>query len=258
MEESILSKIRKLNWVLSESSTGNLSYSDLGKILCKIINANVLITNRDGVVLGAGYINTEDSSTVLDEEGSEKLTPFHTEKFMSVRETVENLNGDNCYELLGTDYTMTDKYHCIIPSFCGGERMGTMIVARHDASFNDVDIALCEYGATVVGLEIKRNQTSTFAEEKRLSEAVDKAIGMLSNTEKAALKKILKEVAEDEGLLVVSKVAKKYSITNSLIVNAIKKLQSAGVISSQSLGVKGTKIKITNPYLRKKIERIKL
>ena len=70
MGESILSKIRRLNWVLSESSTGNLSYSDLGKILCKIINANVLITNIEGVVLGAGYINTEDSSTVLDDSTS--------------------------------------------------------------------------------------------------------------------------------------------------------------------------------------------
>ena len=258
MGESILSKIRRLNWVLSESTTGNLSYSDLGKILCKIINANVLITNTEGVVLGAGYINTEDSSTVLDEEGSEKLTPFHTEKFKRVRETVENLHGDNCYELLGADYKMTNKYHCIIPSSCGGERMGTLIVARHDSSFDDVDIALCEYGATVVGLEIKRNQTSTFAEEKRLSEAVDKAIDMLSSTEKAALSKILLEIENDEGLLVVSKVAKKYAITNSLIVNALRKLQSAGVISSQSLGMKGTKIKITNPYLKKKVERLKL
>ena len=43
MGESILSKIRRLNWVLSESATGNLSYSDLGKILCKIINANVVL-----------------------------------------------------------------------------------------------------------------------------------------------------------------------------------------------------------------------
>ena len=79
-----------------------------------------------------------------------------------------------------------------------------------------------------------------------------------SSTEKAALSKILLEIENDEGLLIVSKVAKKYAITNSLIVNALRKLQSAGVISSQSLGMKGTKIKITNPYLKKKVERLKL
>ena len=258
MGENILKKIRKLNWVLSESTTGSLSYNDLSRILCEIIGANVLITNAEGAVLGSGYANLEDASTVSDEGGSEKLTAFHTQKFIGIRETIENLYGEACHEILGEDYSMTNKYHCIIPSFCGGERMGTLIVARYDESFDEVDIALCEYGATVVGIEIKRNINLAAEEKKRLIGAVDKAIDKLSFSEKEAVDKIFAEIKSDEGILVVSKVAGKYSITNSVIVNAVRKLESAGVLSSQSLGMKGTRIKITNPYLRQKVEELQL
>lgn len=256
MGESILKKIRKLNWVLSESTTGSLSYNDLSRILCQIINANVLITDIEGNVLGAGYANIEDASTVSDGRGSEKLTKFHTEKFIEVKETVENLHGEECYELLGDNYRMINKYHCIIPSFCGGERKGTLIVARHGTSFDEVDIALCEYGATVVGIEIKRKQSLAMEEEVRLEKVVQKAIDKLSFTEKEAVIKIFDEITGEEDLLVVSKVAAKYSITNSVIVNALRKLESAGVLSSQSLGMKGTRITILNPYLRPKIKEL--
>lgn len=258
MEKNILNKIRKLNWVLSESTTGSLSYNDLSKILCEIVGANILITNVEGIVLGAGYTNLEDASTISDDKGSEKLTAFHTNKFIEVKETVENLHGEECYELLGQDYSMTNKYHCIIPSFCGGERMGTLVVARHGKSFDEVDIALCEYGATVVGIEIKRNINLAMEEEKRLINAVDKALDKLSFSEKDALEKIFAEIKGEDGLIVVSKIAGKYSITNSVIVNAIRKLESAGVLSSQSLGMKGTRIKITNRYLKTKVEELQL
>ena len=258
MEKSILAKIRKLNWVLSESTTGSLSYNDLCRILSEIINANVLITDRDGAVLGAGYTNVEDASTVADEHGGEKIDKLHAEKFFEISETVENLHGKECLEMLGDNYAMSHKYHCIVPSFCGGERMGTVIVARYDDMFDEVDIAFCEYGATVVGLEIKRNMNLALEAENRLNYSVQKAIETLSFTEKDALGKIFSEIEGDEGIIVVSKIASKYGITNSVIVNALRKLESAGVLKSQSLGMKGTRIKIINPYLRDKISNIQL
>ena len=256
MEGRILSKIRRLNWVLSESTTGSLSYSDLSAILSEIINANVLITDIAGKVLGAGYTNLEDASTIEDEVGNEKLTDFHTNTFLSVEKTVENLTGEESFVLLGENYGNTDKYHCIVPIFCGGQRMGTMMAARYDCLFDEVDIALCEYGATVVGIEIKRNQSLAMEAANRLMDAVDIAIETLSFTEKDALSRIFAEFEGDEGLIIVSKVASKYTITNSVIVNALRKLESAGVLQSKSLGMKGTRIKITNPYFREKVDKL--
>ena len=53
MGSQILSKIRRMNWVLSETTTGSLSYKDLSQILCELINANVLIFDISGHVLGS-------------------------------------------------------------------------------------------------------------------------------------------------------------------------------------------------------------
>ena len=258
MESRILKKIRRLNWVLSETTTGNLSYSDLSVILKEVINANVYIADRDGNILGVSYKNAEDSSTILDEKGAERLLADHNQKFLSLEETAANSCGEDVLEFTDDDYGLADKFHCIIPSFCGGQRMGTLIAARHNEKFDEVDIALCEYGATVVGLEIRRNMNLIEERQNAMKAAVDMAIDTLSFSEKEALSKILAEFDEDEGLVVASKIASKYSITNSVIVNALRKLESAGVLKSRSLGVKGTRLKITNPYFREKGEKLSL
>ena len=44
-------------------------------------------------------------------------------------------------------------------------------------------------------------------------------------------------------------------ITRSVIVNALRKLESAGVIESRSLGMKGTYLKIINPRLQEELAK---
>lgn len=256
MPRDILNKIRRLNHVLTESTTGRFSYDELSKILSEVINANVYIVNADADVLGTGYINAEDTSTVVDEKGEEKLSELHNRSFLKIRETTANITGDEVLAVLGSDYSMADKYHCVIPSFCGGERLGTMIVARYNERFDEEDIALCEYGAAVVGLEIQRRNKLSQEETLRKAAAVDIAVESLSFSERDAICKIFKDFDGDEGLIVTSKIAEKYGITNSVMVNAIRKLESAGVISSRSMGMKGTRIRIINSHFRQKIKNL--
>lgn len=256
MNNRILTQIRKLNWVLSESTVGRLSYSDLSKTLSEIVDANVLITDRQGIVIGAGYTNAEDASTIEDEVGNEKLTEFHTNTFLSIDKTIENLTGEESRPILGENYEHTDKYHCIVPIVCGGLRMGTLVIAKYGEKFDEVDIAICEFGATVVGIEIARNQSLQSEADKRLMDTVDMALSKLSYSEKMCVNKIFDVFEEDEGLLVVSKVAAEYNLTNSVIVNALRKLESGGVLVSTSLGMKGTRIKIINPFFREKVKNI--
>ena len=61
---------------------------------------------------------------------------------------------------------------------------------------------------------------------------------------KEAIEHIFEELGGNEGLLIASKVADRVGITRSVIVNALRKLESAGVIESPSLGMKGTFIKV--------------
>ena len=82
------------------------------------------------------------------------------------------------------------------------------------------------------------------------------AIGTLSYSEVEAVQQIFAELDGDEGLLVASKIADRSGITRSVIVNALRKLESAGVIESRSLGMKGTRIKILNDKFKDELERM--
>ena len=54
-----------------------------------------------------------------------------------------------------------------------------------------------------------------------------------------------------------SKIADRVGITRSVIVNALRKFESAGVIESRSSGMKGTYIKVVNDYVFTELEKIK-
>lgn len=45
-----------------------------------------------------------------------------------------------------------------------------------------------------------------------------------------------------KGILITSRLADKVGITRSVIVNALKKCESAGIIETKSSGMKGTTI----------------
>ena len=93
------------------------------------------------------------------------------------------------------------------------------------------------------------------AEERQVS-MVRMAIGTLSYSEVEAVQQIFAELEGDEGLLVASKIADRSGITRSVIVNALRKLESAGVIESRSLGMKGTRIKILNSKFKDELKRM--
>ncbi len=251
MGREFLEKIRKMNWVLSESTTGKLSYTDLSRIMSELVNANAYIIAADGRVLGAGYTDAEDTSTYMDERGFEKISEENNRNLLKLPETRVNLLGEELQAILGEDYPMTEKYHLFIPSVCGGRRLGTILLAKYQEAFSDEDVAIGEYGATVVGLEIQRNDQLEMIRERNLRMAVDMAVCSLSYSEHDALEKIIGQMEEDEDVIVASKIAAKYKLTNSVIVSALKKMESAGILETKSLGMKGTYIKVLNPYLKK-------
>lgn len=63
------------------------------------------------------------------------------------------------------------------------------------------------------------------------------------------------ELDGNEGILVASKIADRVGITRSVIVNALRKFESAGVIESRSSGMKGTYIKVLNDVVFDELKR---
>ena len=257
MENQILTKVRKLNWVLQESASGVFSFNDLCQILSDLMDANVYIANKKGKVIGVHYKIKSDSSTIADPEtGVEKFPNEYNEELLKVTETQANLSGEEAMKIFKYDYDTYDKLHTVVPILGGGQRWGTLILTRYKPEFTAEDLVLGEYGATVVGLEIQRKKTIEVEEEARRRAVVQMAIGTLSYSEIEAVQQIFAELEGNEGLLVASKIADRSGITRSVIVNALRKLESAGIIESRSLGMKGTHIKILNPKFNDELEKL--
>ena len=118
-------------------------------------------------------------------------------------------------------------------------------------------IIVSEYGTTVVGLEMMRSVNEENVEENRKVQVVKSAFNTLSFSELEAITHIFEELDGDEGILVASKIADRVGITRSVIVNALRKFESAGVIESRSSGMKGTYIKVLNDYIFDELDEIK-
>jgi transcriptional pleiotropic repressor len=247
MEMDILSRVRKLNWVLQESTAGTFSFNELCSILSDLMDSNVYVANKRGKVIGVHCKIPSDSPTITDPETDiEKFPTEYNEAFLKVVQTEANLQGDEMLKIFKYDYDTSDKLHTLVPISGGGQRLGTLILTKPAPKYSDEDLALAEYGATVIGFEIQKQKTLEAEEDLRQSAVVSMAVGTLSYSEYEAMREIFKELNGLEGFLVASKVADRSGITRSVIVNALRKLESAGIIETRSLGMKGTYIKVLN------------
>lgn len=255
----ILTKVRKLNWLLQESPTGAFSFNEMCGILSDLMDANVYVSNMKGKVIGVSYKIKSDSATISDPETQAEIFPGeYNEEFIKVKETVANVTGEDALKIFKYDYDTSDKLHTLVPILGGGKRWGTLILARYSPEFVAEDLVLAEYGATIIGMEIQRKKSVKEEEEERQIAMVQMAIGTLSYSEVEAVQQIFAELDGNEGLLVASKIADRSGITRSVIVNALRKLESAGVIESRSLGMKGTRIKIINSKFKEELGKMEM
>jgi transcriptional pleiotropic repressor len=134
----------------------------------------------------------------------------------------------------------------VVPINAGGSRLGTLVLLRAYGLFETEDLILAEIGATVIGMKIVRQRTEQIESEVRDKTFAKIALSSLSYSEQIAIEKIMEQLDAKEGLLVASQLADQAGLTRSVIVNALRKLASAGVLESRSLGMKGTYIKVLN------------
>ncbi|MEG6585873.1 GTP-sensing pleiotropic transcriptional regulator CodY [Dendrosporobacter sp. 1207_IL3150] len=255
---SMLERTRKINKLLQKSE--NVEYDEISRVLSTVINANVYIVSKDGKVLGFALLDDFECDLMRDRVLSQGNFPErYVEWLLKISDTSPNLRLESglCTFSQGTECMFNDKFTTIVPIHGVGERIGTLIVAKFHAEFTDDDLILAEYGATVVGMEILRDRSEKIEEEARKKATVQVALGTLSYSELEAVMHILSELEGNEGLLVASKIADRVGITRSVIVNALRKFESAGVIESKSLGMKGTYIKVLNERLLEELKKLK-
>jgi ribosomal protein S25 len=145
-----------------------------------------------------------------------------------------------------------------VPVFTGRSQAGALLVERGEREFTEAEQVLVEYAAVLVGLILHAAGSRESDEESRRKTAVRIAMDALSYSEQAAAQRLFRALGGPQGLVVTSHIADEMGITRSVIVNALRKLESAGVIETRSLGMKGTFIRILNPLLVPAFEALTL
>ena len=244
MSVQLLDKTRKINKLLHNNHSTKVVFNDICEVLMETLSSNILVISKKGKVLGGSKCEGVPYITeLIEREIGKHVDDMLNERLLSILSTKENVN----LTTLGFDSDNIEKYQgLLLPIDIAGERLGTLFLYKLDAQYDIDDIILGEYGTTVVGLEMMRALNEENAEEDRKIAIVRSAISTLSFSELQAIKHIFSELDGNEGILVASKVADRVGITRSVIVNALRKFESAGVIEARSSGMKGTYIKVLN------------
>lgn len=242
----LLEKTRQVGRALQSRWEGSKpDYNKLAKLLGEFSTANVYLIGRDGKILGHSWISeyhSEEISNFLEEGYMPE--PF-VEKMNQHRETV--LSETDAYLYDDEAGETPEKHMLYIPIYGAAERLGTLVLVRFFKPFSLKDLVMAEHLATLVGIEILHERTKNIEERSRERLIVQMAMRALSYSEVESVKHIFHELGSLEGVVIASRVADRVGVTRSVIVNALRKLESAGIIESRSLGMKGTFIKVLSP-----------
>ncbi|MFZ3172765.1 MAG: GTP-sensing pleiotropic transcriptional regulator CodY [Carboxydocellales bacterium] len=258
--KELLEQTRNINRILQKSAGHPVDFEDISEVLAKTIGANVYIVGRRGKVLGHAFMEKYECDTMRTiTETDERFPEDYNDALLKVTDTCTDfhLQANSCVFEGGHTCIFNNKRTTVVPIMGGGDRLGTLLLAKFGSEYNYAHLILAETGATVIGMEMLRSRADRVEEEVRKKAAVQIALGTLSYSELEAVEHIFEQIQGDEGLLVASKIADRVGITRSVIVNALRKFESAGVIESKSLGMKGTYIRILNERLTEEIKKMR-
>ncbi len=155
------------------------------------------------------------------------------------------------------DNTKEKKKLSMVFKICCKSKAEVIVSFLNDSGEFEFDSIFSNSIEVILGLVIKNIVVMEILEEEKKLEEVKNVIDKLSFSELTAVIKIFSDYDKSNGTIVASQIAQMHNLTRSSIVNAIRKLESAMVIESYSLGVKGTHIKVINNYFIKEINKLK-
>lgn len=254
---SLLQKTRRLNKIQQRSGYEQIQFDEVCKILAEDLDCNLYVISRKGRILGYDHALAFTPVEAYKNLLRDKTVPEdYNERLLGVTETVVNLDSTSDLVLnMEKGLDLRNKTTTIIPIIGNRERLGTLVVNMFERQATEEDLVLLEYSATIMGIEIHREKQAELELDTRKRQVVELALNTLSYSEAEAVKHIFNELDGNEGRLVASKIADQAGITRSVIVNALRKFESAGVIKSRSLGMKGTHITVLNDKLLEELKR---
>lgn len=234
--------------------TERMDLEALCGLIASTVSADVYLLDADGV-MRAHFLR--ESSGEVKELGcadGECINPAVNDRLLKVLSTKENVKP----QMLGiTPADSAESYGCVVPVFAYGKRIGTLFLFNRSSQYDIDETIICEYAADCIGIELANLNLRQETEASGKKTEVRAAFKSLSVSEKEAVAAVFAELKGLEGVLVVNRVSDRTGIGRSVIINSLRKLESAGIIESRSAGMKGTYIKICNEFVHDELKALR-
>lgn len=252
--EALLAKIRRINEVIRDDSVKNIElekdfpFQNLVSFFGEIIDSNVYLISAKGHVLGhySAYLslNSERTEEMIE---ARQLAPEYIDGLRHLDETESNIAIDDDRTVIALEKRGESQgITTIIPIYGEDKKLGYLLFARPEPEFTIEDLILAEYVGTVLALEMQFLNQQIEEKAEHQQKLVASAVQSLSFSEIVALQAIFRHGDQPKFRITASRIAEEEQITRSVIVNALRKMESAGVLVSHSLGMKGTFIDALN------------
>jgi transcriptional pleiotropic repressor len=262
VDSELVTKIKRLNaqtdvrsWaknVLSDSLPENdFPLNDLSVALGDILDANIYIVTNEGQLHGFYERYRVNPGRIRNMVEKRTLPYNYMKRLDGIEETIINIDIHNDLTIFPVEKRSLypSALTTLVPVELTGERVGMLIIGRVEVPLDANDCLFAEHAASMIGIELAFEYTKKEVEIEQKKRNAKLALSALSTSEMNALRGIFDEMGDEiEMRVTASDIADKLDITRSIVVNSLRKLVTASVIDQRSMGMKGTYIKILNPY----------
>lgn len=250
IDKQLLEQIDSLNRTFLQPESRAPSLKEGIQAVADITDSAALLVDEEGTILNrylGDFKPSENLHRLILEETFSSDSEFMSVIKSGVRKhNQQYLQGASIEKKNNAGSTDKKEYYSVLP-IPGREKSAVyLFLFRSKERLSDTQLTLAEIGATLLGMLLRQAALDLADEEARNRELAAGAFESLSYSEVEAIQEILKNINNNESVVVASKIADRLGITRSVIVNALRKFESAGIIESRSLGMKGTFIRVKN------------
>jgi transcriptional pleiotropic repressor len=237
---SLLEKLREMQNLLKKDK---LEVADLVVAISEAIDCNAYLINTEGNILSYALPHGSDC-TNFNKNSTPSLKLEFKQRVGFIFQTAANLPLETCFLQEANCFT-PNTFMTIVPVRNLQSTTGHLLLTKHNKQFSEEELILAESFSLLTSIYLNKKNFNNEPEQKQQGE-IETVLESLSFSEIKAINSVFTELNGMEGFLVASKIADRIGISRSVIVNAMRKLESAGIVNSRSLGIKGTYIKIKN------------
>jgi transcriptional pleiotropic repressor len=255
---------KNLSSIVQQAEDMSNLLANICKLLSESMQANIIVLDKEGRSIANQCLLDQnvfhqsffsDSTEKKEKAAQEPTQNFLHDQFNNIIEIVENIPMAEFYAQSLADVDLSRCQTNVYPIQVKSQRVATLLMYRVDRRFIEHELMQAEMCVTMISLLLNYFASQVKAESRRRTSIVKSAINTLSYSEMEAVRRIFEALKGKEGFIVASKIADSAGITRSVIVNAIRKLESAGVIESRSLGMKGTFLRVLNESFLHELQR---